>query len=173
MKAPLAAFAAAVLLFPYLAAVAQTLPPACGLSGQTLKVKTTKSAHAPIHPAPGTATLVFANNESECIGCAVVNVGVDGHWVGANQGNSYFAVAVAPGERHVCVYWSVREAYLRSVVDLTELHAEAGQVDYFRTDVDNGSRTGQPQLRVWAISPDEGNFLVSQSSLASSPSTGH
>jgi hypothetical protein len=34
-------------------------------------------------------------------------------------------------------------------------------------------KANPPQLCVWAVSPDEGNFLFSQSSLAAWPSTGH
>jgi hypothetical protein len=42
------------------------------------------------------------------IGQAPTEVGMDGAWVGANQGSSYFFFAAAPGEHHLCIHGQSR-----------------------------------------------------------------
>ena len=61
-----------------------------------------------------------------------VRYGVDGAWVGANKGNSYFAVTVDPGVHHLCVSWQsalrqIEEEHVRMAI----FTAEAGKVYYF------------------------------------------
>jgi hypothetical protein len=173
MKAAWFAMVAAGVSLSVLPAVAQNLPASCGPKGQTLSVKTTKGEHPPIQPAPGKATLVFVNSEPDCLGCSTVNVGVDGKWIGGNKGDSWFAIDVAPGERHVCAYANTIGFASRYKVRLTELNAEAGQIYFFATDIFHNSGANAGALRLRAVSPDEGNFLVSQSSLASWTPKGH
>lgn len=172
MKNAVALLAAGMLLFPSLTVAAQMLPAACGPYQAAPRVKTEKSHHPPIQAAPGMATLVFVNTQESCTGCDTVNAAVDGKWVGTNKNNSYFTVTVAPGKRHLCTYGGM--GYLRYgmadepryMVRLTELDAEAGQTYYFATDVRYNPDKQMNALHVWAVAPDEGKFLVSQSRLA-------
>ncbi len=150
-----------------LPAVAQRLPAACGPKDQTLTVTTTKHQGQPIQPVPEKATLVFINSEAHCLGCGTVDLGLDGKWAGANKGNSYFSVTVAPGDRHVCGYLDSIQYSFRNKVQLTELNAEAGQIYYFTTDIFHNSAANAGALFLRLVSPDEGKFLASQSSLAS------
>lgn len=53
--------------------------------------------------------------------------GLDGRWVGATNGNSYFYFSVAPGEHHICASWQSK-SQTRAVAHFT---AEPGKVYYF------------------------------------------
>lgn len=166
MKTTMALFAAGILLLPSLAGAAQKLPAACGPEASTLQVKTKKSETPPLKPVESMARLVFVNDESHCLGCSTVNVGLDGKWVGGNKGNSYFAVTVAPGNRQVCSYLEGMGYEFRHRVELTELNVEAGKTYYFATDVIHNSNYNAGRLRLRALAADEGEFLVSQSKVA-------
>ena len=133
-----------LLLGIALAATAQswatTLPGACGDDKVQFDVKTTKHQPAPAPPAEGKAQIIFvenfAQNAGTCIGCKVTTrVGIDGAWVGANRGNSYFAYTVEPGEHHLCAGWQSVFQRLKKKVGLASLNAEAGKVYYYQIKV--------------------------------------
>ena len=87
---------------------AATLPDSCGADNVKFDVTTEKNQAAPAGPAEGKAQIVFIENESQMIGAgmyATVRFGMDGAWVGANYGNSYFALTVDPGVHHLCASW--------------------------------------------------------------------
>ena len=87
---------------------ANTLPDSCGDDKVKFDVKTEKNQAAPAGPAEGKAQIVFVENENQVIGPfmhATVRFGMDGAWVGANSGNSYFALTVDPGVHHSCASW--------------------------------------------------------------------
>jgi len=48
---------------------------------------------------------------------------MDGAWVRANHGNSYFALSVEPGEHHVCV--TLQSSLVAQRVELAHFTAEA------------------------------------------------
>jgi hypothetical protein len=62
----------------------------------------------------------------------ITGFALDGKWIGANKGDSYFSLAVEPGEHHACSwvsvgrYWKSRDRLL-----LHSLTAEAGETYYF------------------------------------------
>ena len=165
MKAQLVVLLLGALCLPSLA---QNLPPSCGPEKQAVDVRTAKNHHPTIPLAPGTATLVFIQRSPVCIGCGEVRIGVDGSWVGANKGDSYFSVSVAPGERHVCAYWSSTFSVLEDKLWLTDVSARMAQTYYYYADFFGNTARGGLTLRLEPISPDEANFLISNSSLASS-----
>jgi hypothetical protein len=83
------------------------LAAACGPANVNYKVNLDRSQHGPIPPEAGKALVYFIHDagipfESLTIGYPTTKYGVDGSWVGAGHGDSWFAVAVAPGEHHVC-----------------------------------------------------------------------
>ena len=83
----------------------------------------------------------------------ILQVGMDGSWIGAIQGVSYLRIAATPGTHHFCVRWQGHT----NDVSLLNFDAEAGKIYYLRTlflaflDIDL-----QP------VSADEGRLLVSQ-----------
>jgi hypothetical protein len=162
MKQSMAAFFLCVLFILGLQLRATTLPDACGDE----KVKVNVAAHEPSSVPAASATsamLVFVQRLSEsCIGCSVTRVGLDGTWIGANKGASFFSVTTAPGEHHVCAFWGAPGARTENKVELTELEALAGHVYYFEIEIGPRS-TGEFAMRLKPISADMGTFLVSRS----------
>jgi len=58
-------------------------------------------------------------------------IGVDGTWVGASHGNSYFSFAVAAGVHHLCASWqSLAVIGAQDTSAAPHFTAEAGQVYY-------------------------------------------
>jgi hypothetical protein len=157
-------------------ALCAALSAACGVEKATLPVKLQKDTHAlvgqaPIHPAltdpaPGKAELIFiedADFRQSCFLCSIATrVGIDGRWVGANQGNSYFAIAVAPGEHHICTDWQSTDPDLKSKTGLGEIKAEAGQVYFYRVRI---TRIGFG-LELVPVDRQEGSFRLRSASLS-------
>lgn len=81
--------------------------PGCGTASVKFEVKTDKSPHVLLQPPPGQATVYFVEDDTEFESTPkpTTRIGVDGRWVGANHGNSYFSFAVDPGVHHLCASW--------------------------------------------------------------------
>jgi len=122
--------------------------------------------HALTGPAPGKAEVVFiedADFRQSCLLCSIATrVGIDGRWVGANQGNSYFAIAVAPGEHHICTDWQSTDPDLKSKTGLGEIKAEAGQVYFYRVRI---TRIGY-DLELVPVDRREGSFRLRSATLS-------
>ncbi len=137
MKTRLFAILLCAILVPALQAWAKTiLPDACGDDKVKFDVTTQKNQPAPAPPAAGKAQIIFIEALDKTWGCwqcgtPSTRYGMDGTWVGANQGNSYFAIDVAPGEHHLCVGWQSAFGHLKQMVGLASFTAEAGKVYYF------------------------------------------
>jgi hypothetical protein len=161
MKANLAA-----LLFSFLALVAPiratVLPDSCGADKVKFDVKTSKSLSAPAAPADGKALIVLIQTENQIVSPfsgATIRFGMDGAWVGANNGNSYFTLAVDPGQHHLCVSWQSVFPQLKRNVDLTSFTAEPGKTYYFAAAVDVVSRE-DVEFGLSAVNDDKGSYLV-------------
>ncbi len=86
---------------------------------------------------PGMTRGFQKNKQYEQSGSPVVQIGVDGKWVGAVRNNDYFAISVPAGEHHLCVQeepvlqafhptWHPYPPVYLSILSLAE-----GQTDYF------------------------------------------
>jgi hypothetical protein len=146
-----------------LQACCATLPGACGDNSAKLDVLTQNHPATLPAPNPNSATLVFVQRNIRCIGCSISRVGLDGAWIGADKGNSYFSFAAAPGVHHVCAYWDAPLAKLEDKVGLTDFTAQAGQIYYFEIEVALRGPEDAPTMRLKPLSPDMGAFLVSRS----------
>jgi hypothetical protein len=83
--------------------------------------------------------------------------GVDGKWVGATQSDAYFAVAIEPGEHHLCTQWQVD---YDGEIALAHFTAEAGKTYYFRlVDVTSNS-VDEPVMWMEMIDSDQGAWMV-------------
>jgi hypothetical protein len=99
-------------------------------------------------------------------GKPTVRVALDGSWVGANRGASYFFFPVEPGEHHLCADWqSAPPSVVGRKLALSNLRAEPGQTYYLRARFVEGARIYQhPQtnsetvlsLCLEQINPDQG-----------------
>jgi hypothetical protein len=81
---------------------------------------------------------------------------MDGAWVGANHGDSWFAVSVAPGEHHLCA--TLQSSFVNQRMELAHLQAEAGKVYYYRTRL---VMSGTVELLDFdPIDSDQGRYLI-------------
>jgi hypothetical protein len=124
------------------------LPDACGADIK-FDVKTQKNPPAPTPPEEGKARLILIAYWS--LGSYDVRFGMDGKWLGATKGNSYFVASIAPGEHHFC--GSVQNSSKRAadLVGTLVFTAEAGKTYYLEYAV---SVSGSPGGMVSVTGPN-------------------
>lgn len=141
---------------------AAPLPNACGNDKVIYAVSTQAGRPAPSPPAQGKAQIVIVEVK---YGLAVTaRIGLDGQWVGADKGNSYFALDVSPGVHHMCANW---QSSLRSwdrQVGLLAVNVEAGKVYYFEVKVIMSKYFND--FTFTPLNEDEGRYLVTTDRLA-------
>jgi hypothetical protein len=143
-------------------AFAQDLPvastAACGHGNVSFKVKLDESPHTLAQPDPGKARVYFFSDAGTdmTLGYPTVKLAMDGAWVGANHGNSYFSVSVEPGEHHVCVM--LQSSHVAQRVELAHFTAQADKVYYYRTRLILSR--GIDLLDLNAIDSDQGRYLI-------------
>jgi hypothetical protein len=152
-------------------AAGPTLPNSCGDDKVRFEVKAQKGQTPALTPVEGKALIVLVENyqrQGNVIGKPTTRVGLDGAWVGANQGNSYFTLEVTPGEHHLCTDWQSISKELRSKVGLLSFTAEAGKVYYFETRVDAtlAGDTTFTDLQLSPVDEDEGQYRVKAGTLS-------
>ena len=144
-----------------------TLPDACGDNKTQFDVKTLKNQPAPAPPAAGKAQIVFVEEENQWVAPftnATVRFGMDGAWVGANEGNSYFTIDVAPGTHHLCASWQGTKN-----LGLAPITAEPGKVYYFAANVKvipTGENTATYDFDLSQLDDDAGQYRVKAWKLA-------
>lgn len=141
---------------------AATWPDSCGPEKASFDVTTQEAGTAPSQPTASKARIIFLEDENQMIGpfmYATVRFGVDGKWVGATKGSSYFAVDVAPGEHHVCANWQSHPAQLEDHVGLTYFTAEPGKTYYFSAHVRVASRYAV-FFGLSKLNSDQGQFMA-------------
>jgi hypothetical protein len=145
--------------------------PGCGTETTQFDVKTDKAQHPA--QADTAKALVYVIEDDSDFGSfpkPTTRMGLDGAWVGATHGNSYFYASVDPGVHHLCANWQ-SSVLLGKGRKTAAFHftAEAGGVYYFEVkntywlDHGNGSMSLEP------VDSDQGQLLVNQFA----PSTFH
>jgi len=136
---------------------------ACGPPNVKFDVKESQT-NALSEPESGKALVYVIEDKGQgaCLGgCVTIRVGLDGAWMGANQGNTYFSFSVQPGEHHICSNWQSGVAGFSSFYSLSNLTAVAGRVYYFRTRIWFSDKI--PHLDLDPMNSDEGRYLVAAS----------
>ncbi|HET6841348.1 MAG TPA: DUF2846 domain-containing protein [Candidatus Angelobacter sp.] len=120
----------------------------CGPSKIQFDVKADKNQHPLPQPEPGKAMVyVYEDDSGACGGGGcTARVGLDGAWVGANKGRSYFFFSVTPGDHRVCSAWQSSIKELSQTGAALPLTVEAGKVYYIRTTL-----TDKPSLKLKLI----------------------
>lgn len=170
MKSKVAVLALVALLVSAVHAFAKTLPDSCGDDKVKFEVKTQDGGPAPAPPETGKAQLILIQSENHMVSPfhdATVRYGLDGAWVGASNGNSWFALSVAPGTHHLCANWQSVFRALNKNVDLTSFNAEAGHTYYFQAAINVESQYSVG-FALSQINDDKGQYLVKTSSLSTS-----
>ena len=149
-----------------------TLPDSCGDDKAAIHVTTHKDRPPQAASDMGKARVVFIETADKNALPVTTRVGLDGTWVGANQGNSYFESSVSPGEHHVCADWQLAHRYLKDSPALDLFTAEAGKTYYFlvkvgwtpNVDAVQLSRyDGNMTLKLSPVNEDEGKYMVQNS----------
>ena len=136
---------------------------ACGPKGVMFDAKQDPAQHPVAQPEAGKAVVYIVQEMGEvgCKGCALTKVGLDGAWVGANQGSSYFFFSTEPGEHHLCVNWQSRLEIRSRAFAVANFMAEAGKIYYFRTRIFSGHADYSFDLD--RVNSDQGKLLVASS----------
>ena len=131
----------------------------CGPSEQMFNVKVTDAQHPMGKPEPGKALVYFFVDLATA---PTMRVGVDGTWMGANNGMSYFFFQVTPGEHNVCTDWQSGTFKKSSerVGAAMRLTAEAGKTYYIQLIFHFSHLKLEDEA--------EGNFLIGSSLYATS-----
>lgn len=144
--------------------------PGCGHGKVEFEVKTDKGPH-PAKPEPGKALLYFLQDDLH-FGSRprpTTLFGIDGNWVGATHGNSYFFVYVDPGEHHLCSDWQtdvVRNYPQKRTRAALHFTAESGKTYYFRAkDI---AITELVDAELDAMDSDEAQLMMSSFEYSSS-----
>jgi hypothetical protein len=143
----------------------------CGPNEVEFNVKTDKNRHPTSQPEAGKA-LVYVFDSVKLdpgwnIGTVTLRIGLDGNWVGANQGDSYFYFPVDPGEHRVCAQWQSTFGRLSKLASAASLTAEAGQVYYLRAIADARSHD-RGAVRLEPLDPAEALILMGTSAFSTS-----
>ena len=138
----------------------------CGPSDAYFDVKTDRQQHLVAPADPGKAIVyVFEDMERG----PTMRVGLDGSWIGANKGKSYFSFSVDPGDHQVCTNWqsgTFKETSKRIGSAMT-LKAEAGKTYYLRTQIYERSEHDH-NVKLEPVETAEGQFLISASAFSTS-----
>ena len=140
----------------------------CGPSNTNFTVKAATGNGPGPAPASGKALVyvaqVMENGPRQGQDDATTRVGVDGTWVGANHGNTYFYFSVDPGPHSVCVDWQSTLLARSKLAAAASLDARAGSTYYFqvRTQDPAGDDPGYVKLKL--VDASEGRLLLGSSS---------
>ena len=166
IKIILAVFLFAAPAFAQDTSTAALAAAGCGANDVEFKVKTDKKQHPLPTPEPGKAAVaVISQFGGVCVGgCVTTRVGIDGTWVGANEGNSYLSFAIDPGDRRVCVAYQSKLKGRSETASALSLTAEAGKVYFFKAGLFHSSS----ELKLEPVDSAEGPLLVKSAPFATS-----
>ena len=135
------------------------LTAACGAGGISFDIKLDHAHQTVDPPQPGKAQVYFIQDTGVKVTFGVYPttlIGIDGAWVGAYKKDSFFSVAVDPGEHHFCSNMdSISTGHQRQLAHLT---AEPGKTYYFRSRLLLAQGLIYSELN--PIDSDEGQYLV-------------
>ena len=138
---------------------------ACGPRDVKFEVRADESQHPTPTPENGKA-LIYVVKEDRISSRFGSRFGLDGKWVGALKGRTYFFVSIDPGEHHLCAIGQIGVA---TRVSLRELKAEAGMTYYFVPHiVGEAVYAIDSEFDLSQVDPDEGKDLVARAKFSAS-----
>jgi hypothetical protein len=171
MKATLVLIFCAATAAAQSTATTSAAAPGCGPASLKFSVRTDKSRHPSAHPDRDKALIYFMEDDAsfESHPQPTTRLGVDGNWVGANHGNSYFYISVDPGEHHLCASWQSWVGFgMHDTSAAAHFTAEPGQSYYFRVRNTWLREHGVTRVELTPIDSDEGQLLASRFAYSSS-----
>ncbi|MGA7340055.1 MAG: hypothetical protein WBE72_06755 [Terracidiphilus sp.] len=155
------ALIALLISAPLGAQTAAELPgSACGPAATSFKVKLNYASPAPAERDPAKAQVYFIHDAGSVVNFSLAypttKIAIDSAWAGANHGDSWFSVELAPGEHHVCA--TLQSSLVNQRVELAHFTAQPGHAYYFRTRL---VMSGQVELlELEPLDSDQGAYLV-------------
>jgi hypothetical protein len=121
-------------------------------------------------PAAKAVAYVFQDDKTRpgSFGRATIRVGLDGQWLGANHGDSYFFFPLEPGEHHLCTDWQSSFKTLSKLGSAVTINAEAGKAYYFRAEILPARESLPLALKLEAVDAAEGLLQISSRILVTS-----
>jgi hypothetical protein len=143
---------------------------ACGQSDVHFDIKKDNAEHVGRAEAGKALVCVIQDEDHpDCIKCDVTTrVGLDGSWIGANNGDSYFFFSVEPGEHHLCANRQAEIGVSTKPIALLGFTAEAGKTYYFRVHAIYLADRGASYSDFAPVDADETQYLISMSAYANS-----
>ncbi|HVU47663.1 MAG TPA: hypothetical protein VHD85_16150 [Terracidiphilus sp.] len=136
------------------------LPVTCGSEATHFGVKPDTGQHAIAPPEPGKARVYFIFDSGTVQGAwlvlPVTKFAIDGAWVGAARGDSWFSVSVEPGEHRFCM--ALQSSFYSPRPEFVHLNADAGKVYYYRARIVISERILFLDLN--PVDSDEGEYLI-------------
>jgi hypothetical protein len=126
-----AACARATTVFPGTRATTD-FPGSCGDDTVKFDVKTEKSQLPAAPPVAGKAQIVFIEKGGS-LKSELIRYAIDGAWVGANKGDSYFRVTVEPGIHRICSELQAKDGRSGGSIQLAMLSVKPGKIYYIET----------------------------------------
>lgn len=137
---------------------------ACGPREMKFQVKADASRHPTPTPENGKALIYVVQEDS-----ISSRFGIDGKWVGANNGRTYFFVSIDPGEHHLCAIGQVGPRGIRTRASLRQLKAEAGATYYFEPHmVGETVYAVDAKFDLSQVDPDQGKALIARAKFSTS-----
>ena len=137
----------------------------CGPNEVQFDVTTDKHQHPTAQPEAGKALIYLIGDV--LFGRPTTRVGIDGVWVGANHGESYFFFPVEPGDHHLCINWQSSFKKISRLGSAVSFTAEAGKIYYYRIASDE-KKEHELGLTLELLDPAKGEFLISSSAFSTS-----
>jgi len=165
MRLTLLALLLAPMAFAQNAGSKAFVPEACGPIDVEFSVKANKNQHTIGQPETGKALVYFIEEYPLNAGLIhpTVRLAMDGKWVGANRGGSYFSFSVEPGNHHLCASWQSPSEDIAEQFSVMNFTAEEGKVYFLR--IEPRAEAYHDRGEAWSkdlgpVNPDEGKYLI-------------
>jgi hypothetical protein len=146
------------------AALAQASPEdACGPKGDRFKVVGDNTQHPMLAPQNGSAVLYVIGSTG-----GTVSIGIDGSWVGAVSGGTYFTQPIAPGQHQLCARRSTLALVMMVPVPDHEVALNSLDVKSGETYYVSATRFPDGGFKLAVLHPDEGRRLLENAKFGTS-----
>jgi hypothetical protein len=144
----------------------------CGLATVNFNVTSPNDGAPAPTPQAGKALVYVVqqmeNGAATSREAATTRVGVDGNWMGANHGNTYFYFQVDPGPHNVCVDWQSTIKQRAQLASAANLNAVAGTTYYFQVRTHDSTTYDPGYVKLKLVDAAEAHLLLGSSSRVAS-----
>jgi hypothetical protein len=143
----------------------------CGDPAAKFEVKPSKGPNT-AQPDAGKALVFFIEEDVNTqFFTHTTRAGIDGKWMGATHGSSYFYFPVDPGVHHLCATTQIGGTTEDVLTAVAHFKAEAGGVYYFEMkniSMKDASLIYSNDATLFPLDSDEGKYLTSRFPLVAS-----